>query len=229
MNCICVIPARGGSKRIPKKNIKDFSNKPLIAWSIESAIKSNIFKDIFVSTDDLEIKKIAESYGANVPFIRPKELSDDFARDIDVRNHFINWFNKKYKDRIDILCYLYATAPFISPETLIGCKNDLLKYDCGSVFTVSEYCFSPLRALIKQKDGKLDYFFKKYSDIRSQDLPKLMHDAGQCYFFNLNKNNYETDRLGYKISRFHSQDIDTEEDLEFAKVLFNFLKQKNYN
>ena len=229
MNCICLIPARGGSKRIHKKNIKEFHNKPLIAWSIESAQKSKIFKDVFVSTDDLEIKKIAESYGASVPFLRPKEFSDDFSTDVDVRHHFINWFNKTYKDRIDILCYLYATAPFISPEILIGCKNDLLKSNSGCVFTISEYSFSPLRALFKKKDGKLDYFFKKYSNKRSQDLPELMHDAGQCYFFNLNKNNYETDRLGYKISRFSSQDIDTMEDLEFAKVLFKFLRQKENN
>ena len=204
-----------------------FHNKPLIAWSIECAIKSKIFNEVFVSTDDIEIKQIAESYGAIVPFLRPKELSDDFAKDADVRTHFLNWFKKTHKNKIDILCYLYATAPFISSKTLIECKNDLLKFNNGCVFTVTDYSFSPLRALIKKENGELEYFLKQYSDKRSQDLPPLLHDAGQCYFFNLNKDNYETDRRGYKISRLHSQDIDTQEDFEFAEILFGILKNNN--
>ena len=225
MNSICLIPARGGSKRIYKKNIYNFHGKPLIAWSIECAINSGLFENVIVSTDDYEIKNISEKYGAKVPFIRPKEISDDFSSDKDVRNHFINWFNKNNEKKIDILCYLYATAPFISVDTLIGCNNDLIKNDCGCVFTITDYAFHPLRALTKNSSGKIQYFLNEYSDKRSQDLPELFHDAGQCYFFNLNKTNYEDDRLGYKISRTLSQDIDTVSDLKFAEILFNLIKK----
>ena len=225
MNSICLIPARGGSKRIYKKNICIFHGKPLIAWSIECAINSGLFEKVYVSTDDNEIKSISEKYGAVVPFIRPKEISDDFASDKDVRDHFINWFNKNNPKNIDILCYLYATAPFISIDTLTGCNNDLIKNNCGCVFTITDFTFHPLRALIKKSDGRIKYFLKEYSESRSQDLPELFHDAGQCYFFNLNKEDYENDRLGYKISRANSQDIDTESDLKFAEILFNLLKK----
>lgn len=221
-----MIPARGGSKRIPKKNIRNFVGKPLIAWSIECAINSGLFSDVFVSTDDLEIKKISEFYNAKVPYLRPKEISDDYSNDSDVRNHFLNWLRNN-KIEADILCYLYPTAPFINKKTLNGCKNLLLKLNCSCVYTITDYPFSPTRALYENKDGKLEYMWCEYKNKRSQDLPTLFHDAGQCYFFNLHKKNHDSDRYGYKIPRIITQDIDTEEDFINAEILFKLLNIKN--
>lgn len=219
MKSICLIPARGGSKRIHKKNIRSFAGKPLIGWSIECALNSGIFADVYVSTDDLEIKRISESFGAKVPFIRPKEISNDFAKDSEVRNHFINWLNIK-NINAEILCYLYATAPFINKETLEGCRNLLIKLDCSCVFTITEYEFSPAKALCEDNFGRLSFRWNKYKNFRSQDLPKLYHDAGQCYFYNLNKKDHDLDRFGYKLSRLLTQDIDTEEDFKLAEYIF---------
>ena len=219
MKSICLIPARGGSKRIYKKNIKSFAGKPLIGWSIECALNSGMFSDVYVSTDDLEIKKISESFGAIVPFIRPKEISDDYAKDSDVRNHFINWLEGN-NIKAEILCYLYATAPFINKETLEGCKNLLIKLNCSCVFTITEYDFSPARALLEDNSGRLSFKWNEYKNSRSQDLPKLYHDAGQCYFYNLQKEDHDLNRYGYKISRLLTQDIDTEEDFKFAEYIF---------
>lgn len=219
MKSICLIPARGGSKRIHKKNIRSFAGKPLIGWSIECALNSGIFADVYVSTDDLEIKRIAESFGAKVPFIRPKEISNDFAKDSEVRDHFINWLNIK-NINAEILCYLYATAPFIKKETLEGCRNLLINLDCSCVFTITEYEFSPARALFEDDFGRLNFRWNEYKNFRSQDLPKLYHDAGQCYFYNLNKKDHDLDRFGYKMSRLLTQDIDTEEDFKLAEYIF---------
>ena len=118
MENICLIPARGGSKRIPRKNIRIFHGKPLIAWSIECAQSSGLFDKVYVSTDDVEIAEIAKEYGATIPFLRPGSISDDFASDEDVRNHFIDWMNIN-KIKADFLCYFYPTAPLINREILL--------------------------------------------------------------------------------------------------------------
>ena len=222
MKDICLIPARGGSKRIPKKNVKSFHGKPLIAWSIEAAKKSSLFTSIYVSTDDKEIAQIAESYGAIIPFIRPKSLATDTSNDQEVRDHFIEWMNSE-NIKADILCYLYATAPFITRETLIGCRKLLLNSGAESALTVTTFSYPVLRALRKDKDGWLTFMWEKYSNSRSQDLDELIHDAGQCYFFNLNKYNSGQNRVGYNIPRLHCQDIDTPEDFETAEKLFHIL------
>lgn len=223
MKNICLIPARGGSKRIPRKNIKNFHGKPLIYWSIAAAKSSNLFDEIYISTDDLEIAEIAERYGAKIPFIRPKEISNDFANDKDVRDHFLEWM-KSNNIKADILCYLYATAPFITKETLNGCRNLLLEKDAYLVHTVASFPYPVLRALEIKKNGIISFKWPEYSNSRSQDLQDLFHDAGQCYFFNLSKYNYGGDILGYKISRLYANDIDTLEDFEVAEKLFTLMK-----
>jgi len=219
MKSICVIPARGGSKRIPRKNIKMFHGKPLIAWSIEGAKSSGLFEDVYVSTDDEEIAIIAEKYGANIPFLRPDYLSDEYSGDKEVRDHFIEWM-KKNMIEADILCYLYATAPFITHKTLRECQQLLI--DSGSLMalTVTKYNYPVLRSLKKEESGLLSFMWDEYASSRSQDLPELLHDAGQCYFFNLKKYGFEESRVGYEISRLYCQDIDTLEDFEIAEKLF---------
>jgi pseudaminic acid cytidylyltransferase len=223
MKSICVIPARGGSKRIPRKNIKLFHGKPLIAWSIEVATSSALFDAVYVSTDDEEIANVAKEYGAIVPFLRPEQLSNDFAGDKEVREHFIEWMKENMVEA-DILCYLYATAPFVTEKTLKGCQQLLLDSGAISAHTVTTYAYPVLRSLKRDEQGLLDYMWKEYATSRSQDLPELLHDAGQCYFFNLNKYGKGESRVGYEIPRLHCQDIDTVEDFETAEKLFKLLQ-----
>ena len=227
MKNICLIPARGGSKRIPRKNIKLFFGKPLIAWSIEVAKSSKIFEEIYVSTDDMEIADIAISYGAKVPFIRPEKISNDYAIDKDVIDHFINWM---YTNKIesDFLCYLYATAPFVTNQILLGLQKLLIESEASLAHTVTKYDYPVLKALKKNSDGSLNYMWEEYSKIRSQDLPELIHDAGQCYFFNLKKYGKDQKIVGFDIPRLYCQDIDTLEDFENAEKLFSlFFKDQN--
>ncbi len=223
MKNICLIPARGGSKRIPRKNIKSFHGKPLIYWSINAAKSSKLFDEIYVSTDDLEIAEIAKKYGAKIPFIRPKEISNDYANDRDVREHFLNWMKINDK-KIDILCYLYATAPFINHKTLFGCRKLLLESESFLTYTITSFPYPVLRALEQSNDGTIFFKWPKYSNSRSQDLQELFHDAGQCYFFNLNKKG-RGKVVGYKIPRLYANDIDTMEDFEVAENLFKVIKK----
>jgi len=219
MKSQCVIPARGGSKRIPRKNIKTFYGKPLIAWSIEAAKTSGLFEDVYVSTDDEEIADIAAIYGAKIPFVRPADISNDFAVDKEVRDHFIGWM-KGSMIEADILCYLYPTAPFIRGKTLVECQKLLIDTRAACAHTVTKYAYPVLRSLKKDCNGLLSFMWDEYSSSRSQDLPELLHDAGQCYFYNLRKYGKEETRVGYEIPRLHCQDIDTLEDFEIAEMLF---------
>ena len=227
MNNICLIPARGGSKRIPNKNIKSFHGKPLIAWSIECALSSKLFKDVYVSTDSPEIASISESFGAKIPFMRPKEISTDKTPDLEVRVHFINWL-KDSNIQANYLCYLYPTAPFITVDTLQGCYEKLKNSNADSILTVTNYPYPVQRALQKNEDESLSFVWEKHSNSRSQNLTELFHDAGQCYFFNLKKNYDQAygKRIGYKLPRIICQDIDDLEDFDIAKILFSIIKNK---
>jgi len=230
MKCKCLIPARGGSKRIPRKNIKSFHGKPIIAWSIEVARASGLFDDVYVSTDDEEIAIVAETYGATIPFFRPADISDDFACDKEVREHFICWMKSEMIEA-DILCYLYPTAPFVTIDTLVQCQRLLIDTGAVCAHTVTKYAYPVLRSLKKERNGLLSFMWAEYSTSRSQDLPELVHDAGQCYFFDLRKYGKEEMRVGYEIPRFYCQDIDTLEDFEIAEKLFALLmsEQKYFN
>ena len=166
MKSICLIPARGGSQRLPRKNIKIFHGKPIIAWSIETAIASGLFSEIFVSTDDQEIAIISEKYGAKIPFFRPKKLSDDFSTDRDVRNHFIEWL-KKENIEVDYLCYLYPTAPFISVSVLTECYKLLIEKNATSCQTITTFPYPILRSLKKDKNHYLKFNWEEYTNTRS--------------------------------------------------------------
>ena len=228
MKSVCLIPARGGSKRIPRKNIKSFFGKPLISWSIETAISSGVFDEVYVSTDDGEIASIAKQYGANIPFIRPENLSNDFAIDKDVIQHFIEWM-ESIKLFPDSLCYLYATAPFINKKTILGVQKLLNDSGAGLAHTVTSYDYPVLKALKEDKNGQLEFMWNEFANTRSQDLPELIHDAGQCYFYNLKKfRDKEYRTVGYKIPRTQAQDIDTLEDFKQAEILFDLYIKDQY-
>ncbi len=225
---ICLIPARGGSKRIPRKNIKPFHGKPLISWSIQAAISSGLFDNIYVSTDDEEIASIGEEYGAIIPFIRPKDIANDYASDLDVRNHFIDW-SKRHNIPYDFLCYLYPTAPFVQSSTLIGCLEKLLTTEATCSLTVSTSKFPILQSLIEDSDGFLDYLCESYKHLRTQDLQQTWFDAGQCYFFNMQRYNQPEKRIGFPVPQYLAHDIDTLDDWYLAELIFTALKSRGWD
>lgn len=221
---IAIIPARGGSKRILRKNIRHFCGKPIIAYSIETALKSGCFDRVIVSTDCEEIALIAESYGAHVPFIRPAELSDDLASTRGVVNHAINWVTDNLINP-EYVCCLYATAPFITVETLQQSYKQLQETGKKFCFTITSFPFPIQRALYIDDNGNVQMFYPQHRQSRSQDLTEAYHDAGQFYWgrseaFLSGKTMYSEHSTAYILPRYQVQDIDTEEDWIFAEYLF---------
>ncbi len=224
---ICVIPARGGSKRIPRKNIKLFHNKPMIAWSIEAAIKSGIFKKIIVSTDDPEIAEIAIANGAEVPFMRPSNISDDYTNTIDVISHACNWAKDEGLS-IETVCCLYATAPFVRASDLKKAYEVLNSGDWQYVFSTGEYSSPIFRSFKKENEGGVKMFFPEHFETRSQDLPQALFDAGMFYMATSNawiENLRIFDNHSYPIiiPSYRIQDIDTPQDWERAEILAKVL------
>jgi len=227
---LCVIPARGGSKRIPKKNIKLFLGKPIIAWSIKLAIASNCFDKIIVSTDDKEIANIAKSYGAEVPFVRPKMLSGDYAATAPVISHAIKWQIKNDK-KPDYVCCLYATAPFIELSDIIRGLKIIKSKKINYVFPATNFAYPVQRSFKIKKNKKLEMFYPKYYKSRSQDLKEAFHDAGQFYWGETNswlKNKpiIGINSLPLLIPRIRVIDIDTIEDWKIAERLFSIVNKK---
>ena len=224
---VAVIPARGGSKRIPRKNIKDFCGKPMIAWSIEAARKSDLFDRIIVSTDDVEIMEIAKKYGAEVPFIRSSELSDDFADTTQVIAHSIGWLQNSGVN-LAAVCCIYATAPFISHNDIKQAFLLMEKENWQFVFPATTYASPIFRAFKKNSDGGLEMFFPEYIKSRSQDLPEAFHDAGQFYWGRadawLNTQAFDTSSTILPIPRWRVQDIDTLEDWERAEIMWKLVQ-----
>lgn len=221
---LAVIPARAGSKRIPKKNIREFFGKPLIAWSIEQALKSSLFDSVVVSTDSTEIANIAKDWGAEVPFLRPITLSDDFTGTESVIFHALNWFEKLHA-LPDKICCINATAPFITADIIKQCLVTMETTNSDSAMTVASYPYPIWRALNKDKEGKLQFQWSEYEESRSQDLPEVFHDAGQCYWVNVESfmkhPRFITDStVCLHLNRWEVQDIDTEEDWTMAERLF---------
>lgn len=228
---IAIIPARGGSKRIPRKNIKLFHGKPLIAYSIEAAIKSQCFDKIIVSTDDDEIAKVALEYGAEVPFIRPAAISDDHATTMDVINHAITWF-KEHEFEVSHVCCIYATAPFISSNAVKSGLSSLIAGKFNYAFSATSFPFPIQRALKIQSDGSTAMFQPEHANTRSQDLEEAYHDAGQFYWGTaeafLNKKAIFSDNsFAIVLPRTTVQDIDTPEDWDNAQAMFALLKSKH--
>ena len=183
--CVAIIPARGGSKRIPKKNIKNFHGKPLIAYSIEVALKSKLFDKVVVSTDDEEIAKIAKEFGAEVPFLRPKELSDDFTGTGAVINHAIN-FLKEQGENIDFVCTIYATAPLLQEKYLIKAYEKIKDSNAKNAFSCTSMPFPIQRTFKITSNERCKMFWPENFLKRSQDLEEAFQDAGQFYWTNLN-------------------------------------------
>ncbi len=179
---IAVIPARGGSKRIPRKNIKDFCGRPMITWSIKAAQDSGLFERIVVSTDDAEIRETALEHGAEVPFLRPAELSDDHTPTIPVIRHAVEWF-KEYQQQVKYVCCIYATAPFLQPRFLRE-GIELLKrnHHIQFVFSVTPFNYPIFRAIKLGTAEEVGMFWPEHELKRSQDLPRAFHDAGQFYW-----------------------------------------------
>jgi N-acylneuraminate cytidylyltransferase len=226
---ICVIPARGGSKRIPRKNIKEFNGKPIIAYSIETALKSNCFEKVIVSTDDAEIAEVAIKYGAQVPFIRPTELSNDYAGTIPVIKHTIEWL-EGHNTTIDNVCCLYATAPFIQSQTMSKAFQQLLETKADYCFSVTNYTFPIQRSIRITQDNKVDMFYPENFNVRSQDLEEAYHDAGQFYWgkaqaFKDELPIFSEAASPYILPRYLVQDIDTTEDWIRAEAMHVVLQE----
>lgn len=227
---LAVIPARGGSKRIPRKNIKDFCGKPILAWSIEAAKASNCFDRIIVSTDDREIADAACAWGAEVPFVRPAELSDDYTGTLPVIAHAIETINAASKQVVEKACCIYATAPFIQPEDLQKGLQCLSAGNVDYVFSVTSYAFPIQRALRITAEGRIAMFQPEHFTTRSQDLDEAWHDAGQFYWGKaeawLNQvPMFSSDSLPVVLPRHRVQDIDTLEDWILAERLFKAMQQ----
>lgn len=227
---IALIPARGGSKRIPGKNIKSFCGKPIIAYSIEAARNAGIFDRIIVSTDSEEIAGVADEYGAEIPFMRPAEIADDFATTAAVVRHGLAWL-QKHGNPVQYACCLYATAPFVSGENIRKGYELICTGKVSSVFPVTGYPFSIYRSLRIAEDGHLEIIWPEYELSRSNDLPEAYHDAGQFYwldgsvFMDTGKI-YGRDALPLILPRCLVQDIDTPEDWELAELMYEILVRK---
>lgn len=228
MKTIAIIPARGGSKRIPNKNIRIFCGKPIIGWSIEAAKKSNLFDRIIVSTDSKEIARIAREFGAEIPFMRPKGLADDLTPTRPVINHAIQELGKT-SFCPEYVCCLYPTAPFVLSEDLKKAMKILVNNNCQFVFTATSFPSPIQRSFEINHDGRIRMLFPEHKNTRSQDLTKAFHDAGQFYFGrtqafldNLLTFSQVSIPLILPLHRVH--DIDTQEDWDRAVLFFKTLK-----
>jgi N-acylneuraminate cytidylyltransferase len=222
---LAVIPARGGSQRIPGKNIKDFCGKPLIAYSIEAAIESGCFDHIIVSTDSQDIADIAIQYGADTPFMRPPELSDNYTGTTPVVCHAIQEVSKRY-GKPDFTCCIYATAPFIQNKDLARAFA-LLSEQCDKAYAFSVTTFDfPIQRAIRLKEGGVEPIESLNMGKRSQDLEEAYHDAGQFYWgrsdaFLSGKSTFATHSIPVVLPRYLVQDIDTPEDWKRAELMYN--------
>ena len=227
---IAIIPARGGSKRIPGKNIKDFSGLPIIAWSVKAARDAQIFDRIIVSTDDPEIKAISEQYGAEVPFMRPDDLSDDFTATAPVITHAINEVKEDIPD-ISWACCIYPCAPLIFFDDIKESLKIAIENDAEFIYPVSEFPVPPQWALKLTKNNYIEYLHPGSALIRSQDLEKLYFDAGQFYWGKveswLARKDMHSCGVGFPIPNFRVSDIDTLDDWKRAELIFRHLRKEN--
>jgi len=224
---LCIIPARGGSKRIPRKNIKDFLGKPIIAYSIEAALGSELFDEVMVSTEDEEIAQIAQIFGAEVPFFRSKETANDYATTFDVIKEVVQQYRKIGKS-FENICCIYACAPFVNSTRIKESLQILQDRNFDSVFPIIPFGF-PIQRALKSEREKVSFFYPQFSLSRSQDLEKSYHDAGQFYWMNvkicLEKGNILTDNTGSIIlSELEGQDIDNDVDWKIAEIKYELLQ-----
>lgn len=220
---IAVIPARGGSKRIPRKNIRDFRGKPMIAWSIEAARAAGLFDHIIVSTDDAEITAIARACGAEVPFVRPPELSDDHAGTTPVIAHATRWAMDQGWP-LEAVCCVYATAPFLRPDDIRKGWDALSAGDWHFAFSATDFAAPVFRAFRETPSGGVEMFWPEHFTTRSQDLPLALHDAAQFYWgrpsaWLANERIFCAHSTLVRLPRWRVVDIDTEDDWRRAEVM----------
>lgn len=227
---LAIITARGGSKRIPHKNIREFCGRPIIEYSIEAALKSGMFDRVMVSTDDETIARIAKEAGAEVPFYRSEKTSNDFAATADVLLEVLEEYEKR-ECSFETACCVYPTAPFVTAEKLKNAVELLERKSYDSVMPVAEFSFPPLRGMVLEED-KLTYKWQEYASARSQDLQKIYHDVGQFYIFDVMKFKTTKRLVGANtgaivIDEMEMQDIDNETDWKVAEVKYRFMKEKD--
>ena len=228
---VAIIPARGGSKRIPRKNIKLFCGKPMIAWPIIRAKESGLFDSIIVSTDDEEIAQISKFYGAEVPFKRSPELSDDYTGTIDVVANAVSWM-KNQGWALDLVCCIYATSIFFKSSDIKKGYNAIREKKWSYSFSVTSFDYPIFRSIKKRSDGGVEMFYPEYFESRSQDLPKALHDAAQFYWgkpdsWLKNIKLFEKKSFPVELPNWRVQDIDDQNDWKRAEILFNYLNQGN--
>lgn len=227
---LCVVPARGGSKRIPRKNIKEFYGKPMLAWSIEAAIASECFDRIIVSTDDDEIADVSRKIGAEVPFMRPAELAGDYLGTTEVIAHAVQWQND-HGAVTDNVCCIYPTAPFVQAKDINQGLDFLLRSKADFAFSVTSYAFPIQRAIRITQDERVEMFQAENFSARSQDLEKAWHDAGQFYWGKASawlerKMIFRSNAVPIVLPRHMVQDIDTPEDWKRAELMFSALARE---
>lgn len=227
MTSIAIIPARGGSKRIPRKNLKLFRGRPIFAYSIEAALKSSLFHTVMVSTDDSEIADIATSLGADVPFMRSAKTADDHATTADVLLEVLNEYEKRGQ-HFDIACNLYPTAPFTTADDLKAGCDALIAGPFDVVIPIVAFSYPILRSLNRSDDGRIVMNWPEHKNTRSQDLPKAYHDAGQWAFFKTtpflkNKTLLGPNTGSVIMPESRVQDIDTIEDWAMAELKHTLL------
>ena len=229
MGKIAIITARGGSKRIPRKNIKEFCGKAILAYSIEAAIESKLFDTVMVSTDDEEIAGIARQYGAEVPFYRSERTASDFATTNDVLLEVLAEYEKR-GEHYDMGCCIYPTAPFVTAAKLRDAMAQLETSDADTLIPVVAFSYPPQRAMIV-RNGRLVFEYPQYLDSRSQDLEPHYHDVGQFYLFRTeailqNRKLMIGNILPYVVSELEVQDIDNPTDWEIAEIKYRFMREQ---
>ncbi len=230
MKKIAIITARGGSKRIPHKNMLPFLGKPIIAYSIEAALSSGEFDEVMVSTDDEDIAKIAREYGASVPFMRSERTANDFASTADVLFEVLDEYEKR-GEHFDVLCCIYPTAVFITDKKIKEAMGKLVNSDFDTLLPVVKFSYPVQRSLVKNGEG-LEFKYPEYIDARSQDLEPHFHDAGQFYImktedFKRNREIMKGKIMPYELPEMEVQDIDTMSDWHIAEIKFQAMKGEN--
>lgn len=221
---IAVITARGGSKRIPKKNIRDFCGKPILAYSIQAAFASEMFDEVMVSTDSEEIAAVAKTYGASVPFMRSEKASDDYATTDDVLKEVLLEYQDRGED-FDVVVCIYPTAPFVTARKIKNAIDLLEQEEADEVIPVVRFSYPPQRGFII-RDGMLEYEFPQFEKMRSQDLEPIYHDCGQFYVMkseNILQSKTGLKSLPFEISELEVQDIDSESDWTIAEMKYRFM------
>lgn len=223
MKNLCIIPARGGSKRIPRKNVKSFLGKPMLAYPIEAALNTGLFDEVMVSTDDEEIAEVARQNGANVPFMRSAKTANDYATLADVLHEVVDEYERRSM-HFDNMCCILATSPMLQSQDIVNGFNTLLASSFSTIVPVVQFSYPILRSFKMDEQGRIEYNWPEYAKSRSQDLPAAYHDAGTFYWHKVNLwKTGQVSRGGVVVSEETVQDIDTEQDWKMAELKYKIL------